>query len=57
MPVMRTGLTMPLAFENIFEPLTPRPGNPDGVDRLAKRAREYLESVLMGLQRHTTTSV
>jgi sugar phosphate isomerase/epimerase len=57
MPVMRTGLTMPLAFENIFEPLTPRPDNPEGVDRLAKRAREYLESVLMGLQRHTTASV
>jgi len=50
-PVMKTGLTMPLAFENIFEPLLPRPRNPDGVDALARRSREYIESVLAGLQR------
>ena len=50
MPVMRTGLTMPLAFENIFEPLAPRPAAPEGVDALARRAREYLESVLRGLE-------
>ena len=50
-PVMKTGLTMPLAFENIFEPLVPRPKNPDGVDALARRSREYIESVLAGLQR------
>jgi sugar phosphate isomerase/epimerase len=31
-PVMRTGLTMPLAFENIFEPLVPRPRDPAAVD-------------------------
>ena len=49
-PVMRTGLTMPLAFENIFEPLAPRPAAPEGVDALARRAREYLESVLRGLE-------
>ena len=48
-PVMRTGLTMPLAFENIFEPLVKRPANPEGVDALARRAREYMESVLNGL--------
>jgi sugar phosphate isomerase/epimerase len=52
MPVMRTGLTMPLACENIFEPLVERPGTPEGVDRLARRSREYLESVLGGLERH-----
>lgn len=51
-PVMRTGLTMPLAFENIFEPLVPRPGSPEGTDRLARRSREYVESVLAGLEQH-----
>lgn len=48
-PVLRTGLDMPLACENIFEPLVPRPIAPEGVDTLARRAREYLESVLRGL--------
>lgn len=50
LPVMRTGLTMPLACENIFEPLAPRPAAPEGVDALARRAREYLETVLRGLE-------
>lgn len=49
-PVMRTGLTMPLAFENIFEPLAPRPRDAESVDALAKRAREYVDSVIRGLQ-------
>jgi sugar phosphate isomerase/epimerase len=49
-PVMQTGLTMPLVFENIFEPLVGRPTTPDGVDALARRAREYMESVIRGLQ-------
>ena len=48
-PVMKTGLTMPLAFENIFEPLVARPKSPDGVDALARRAREYVETVVGGL--------
>jgi len=48
-PVMRTGLTMPLACENIFEPLVPRPREPEGVDALARRAREFLETVIRGL--------
>jgi sugar phosphate isomerase/epimerase len=50
MPVARTGLTMPLACENIFEPIVPRPATPEGVDDLAKRAREYLETVIRGIQ-------
>ncbi len=50
-PMMKTGLTMPLAFENIFEPLVPRPADPSGVDALARRSREFIESVLAGLQR------
>ncbi len=49
-PVMRTGRTMPLVFENIFEPLVRRPETPEGVDALARRAREYVESVIQGLQ-------
>jgi sugar phosphate isomerase/epimerase len=55
-PVMRTGLTMPLAAENIFEPLVPRPATPEGIDRLARRSREFLETVLAGLERNTTTT-
>ncbi|HYO80341.1 MAG TPA: TIM barrel protein [Bryobacteraceae bacterium] len=50
-PVMRTGLAMPLAAENIFEPLVPRPDRPEGIDRLARRSREFLEAVLAGLER------
>ena len=48
--VLRTGRAMPLAFENIFAPLVPRPRTPDGVDRLALRAREYIETVIEGLK-------
>jgi sugar phosphate isomerase/epimerase len=50
-PVAFTGLDMPLACENIFEPLVERPKDPAGVDALARRAREYLETVTRGLQR------
>lgn len=49
-PVAFTGLTMPLACENIAAPLLPRPEKPEGVDALAKRAREFLETVVAGLQ-------
>jgi sugar phosphate isomerase/epimerase len=49
-PVMKTGLVMPLAFENIFEPLLPRSADPAITDALARRSREYIESVLRGLQ-------
>jgi sugar phosphate isomerase/epimerase len=49
-PVAFTGLTMPLACENISAPLVPRPDKPEGVDALAKRAREFLEVVIAGLQ-------
>jgi sugar phosphate isomerase/epimerase len=45
-----TGLTMPLCCENIFAPFVPRPGKPEGVDALARRAREFLEVVIQGLQ-------
>ncbi len=49
-PVVRTGLAMPLVCENIFAPLLPRPSDPEGVDALARRAREFLETVTRGLQ-------
>ncbi len=49
-PVMKTGLTIPLTFENIFEPLVPRPAAAEGVDALARRAKDYIETVLRGLQ-------
>lgn len=48
-PVLRTGLTIPLTFENIFEPLVPRPTDPAAIDDLARRAREYIDTVLRGL--------
>ena len=49
-PVAHTGRTMPIACENIFAPLVPRPDKPEGVDALARRAREFLEVVVAGLQ-------
>ena len=48
MPVARTGLDMPLACENIFEPIVPRPAQAEAVDALARRAREFLEIVVRG---------
>jgi sugar phosphate isomerase/epimerase len=45
-PVRHTGLDLPLACENIFEPGVPRPSDPDKVDALARRAREFLEKVV-----------
>jgi sugar phosphate isomerase/epimerase len=49
-PVAFTGRTMPLCCENIFAPIIPRPTKPEGVDALARRAREFLEVVIQGLQ-------
>ena len=48
-PVAFTALKMPLCCENIFAPVIPRPRDPAGVDALARRAREYLETVIRGL--------
>ena len=48
--VASTGLTMPLACENIFAPVIARPTTPEGIDALARRAREYLELVIAGVQ-------
>ena len=49
-PVAWTGRKPPLCCENIFKPLVPRPAKPEGVDALAKTVREYLETVIAGLQ-------
>lgn len=49
-PLAFTGRTMPLCCENIFAPLLPRPDKPEGIDALARRAREFLEMVTQGLQ-------
>ena len=48
-PVAQTGRDLPLLCENIFEPLLPRPKTPEGIDSLARRAREFLETVTRGL--------
>jgi len=49
-PVAWTGRAMPLCCENIFAPLVGRPKEPEGIDVLAKRSREFLEVVIQGLQ-------
>lgn len=49
-----TGRTMPLCCENIFAPVVPRPTQPEGVDELARRAREFLELVIKGVQTRGT---
>jgi sugar phosphate isomerase/epimerase len=49
-PVAFTGRAMPLCCENIFAPRVPRPTRPEGVDALARRAREFLELVIQGVQ-------
>jgi sugar phosphate isomerase/epimerase len=49
-PVAFTGRVMPLCCENIFAPRVPRPTRPEDVDALARRAREFLELVIRGVQ-------
>jgi sugar phosphate isomerase/epimerase len=49
-PVAFTGRAMPLCCENIFAPVIRRPATPEGVDALARRAREFLKIVIQGLQ-------
>ena len=49
-PVAFTGRPMPLCCENIFAPALPRPKSAEGVDVLARRAREFLELVVGGVQ-------
>lgn len=49
-PVAFRGVVIPLCCENIFAPVVPRPTQPEGIDVLARRAREFLEVVVAGLQ-------
>ncbi len=49
-PVAFAGRKMPLCCENIFAPVVLRPDTPEGIDTLARRVREYLETVVAGLQ-------
>ena len=41
---------IPLCCENIFAPLLPVPAEPEGIDVLARRAREFLEVVIQGIE-------
>lgn len=50
-PVAFTGRRMPLCCENIFAPLVARPGSAEGIDALARQVRQYLETVIAGIQR------
>jgi sugar phosphate isomerase/epimerase len=49
LPVARTGLKMPLAIETLWAPMLPRPEKPEGLDALARHAREFLEFVTRGI--------
>jgi sugar phosphate isomerase/epimerase len=44
-------LTIPLCCENIFAPGLPRPTTAEEVDAMARRAREFLDLVIRGIQR------
>jgi len=46
-----TGLEMPLCCENISAPGLPAPADPAELDRLARRAREFLDYVIRAIQR------
>ena len=46
-----TGRSIPLCCENISAPGVARPTHAEGVDALARRAREFLELVIAGIQR------
>ena len=50
-PVAFTGRVLPLCCENVLAPGLGAPARPEGVDALARRAREFLELVIGGLQR------
>ena len=49
-PVAFMGRKMPLCCENIFAPLVDRPKTPEGIDKLARQVREYLQTVIQGVQ-------
>lgn len=55
-PVAWTAREIPLCCENIFKPLLPIPTQPESIDGLAKSVREYLETVISGLQAFSDSS-
>jgi hypothetical protein len=44
--MVKNGGRIPLACETVTEPLLPRPETPEDVEKLARRARHFLESVV-----------
>ncbi len=49
-PVAFARREIPLCCENVFAPILPRPQSPEGVELLARQVREYLETVVAGIQ-------
>lgn len=49
-PIAFSGLSIPLAYENISAPLVARSQDADALDQLARRSLEYLKVVIAGLQ-------
>ena len=47
--VAANGGKIPLCCEAVWEPLVPRPDTAEGVENAARRAREYLDSVVRGI--------
>jgi sugar phosphate isomerase/epimerase len=47
--VARNGGKISLSCETVWEPLVPRPETPEQVEALARRAREFLDSVVRGV--------
>jgi sugar phosphate isomerase/epimerase len=47
--VAGNGGPIPLCCETIGEPLVPRPDTPEAVEALARRAREFLDTVVRGI--------
>src|SRR5687767_4738164 len=47
--VVRNGGRIPLCCENIAEPFVPRQDSPEAVESLARRSREFLDTVVRGV--------
>jgi hypothetical protein len=47
--VLNNGGRIPLCCENLSEPFAPRQDSPEAVESLARRSREFLETVVRGI--------
>jgi len=47
--VAGNGGTIPLCCETVWEPLAPRPQTPEAAEADARRAREFLDTVVRGV--------